>query len=67
MKEKLQESRAPEVKQRKQNIESIQESISRVETALTMAIADGNKRAAFSAQRVLDGLQKRLADAKKRD
>lgn len=71
MKEKLQDARHPEVKQRKKTVESLQESISKVESTLTLLRSeprtDANHRAIFSGEKVLEGLQKLLKKAKARD
>ena len=48
----------------KEKVESLRESISRTETNITMAIAEGNKRAENAARKLLEGLQKRLKDLK---
>jgi hypothetical protein len=47
-------------KQLKISKESLQLSISKTESALTMAISEGNKRASDSAARVLKCLQIKL-------
>lgn len=52
-------------KQKKDEVNHIREGISKLETALTLAVAEGNKRAQLAIELSLKGLKSKLEKIKK--